>query len=138
MSRLRFRILTPARPVVDQEVDTCSVTAAGGELGILPGHAALLAALRPGPASYTDAGSTRWFAVSQGFVEVNDDVVTVLVRAAEAAEDIDVERARKRLAEREEEVRRQVLTDAEMQLAERSIAKQVVRIQLASREGSIP
>lgn len=67
-----------------------------GELGILPGHTPLLAALEPGwivRIEPTDGEEMR-VAVHGGFLSVGKDGVSVLAEMAEMAQDIDTARAR--------------------------------------------
>jgi F-type H+-transporting ATPase subunit epsilon len=125
--KLTFRILTPSRQVLDRQVDAAHVMAAEGEVGILPGHAPLLASMRPGVAYYQDGEETHFFALSDGFLEVSDDVVTALVTVAEPADEIDLERAEERRRQREAELREQDLKDFQMRSAEVSLEKQVAR-----------
>ena len=54
----------------------------GGAVGILPRHATMVAALDP------------YLFVDGGFLEVKDNVVTILSVAAETAESIDVDKAK--------------------------------------------
>jgi F-type H+-transporting ATPase subunit epsilon len=80
------------------------VPAANGYLGILPGHAPLLAELGTGFLNY-EAGGKRWYlAVHCGYLEILADRVRVLATAAECAEEIDVERARVAMKRAQEEV----------------------------------
>jgi F-type H+-transporting ATPase subunit epsilon len=67
-----------------------------GELGILPGHAALLGALAEGftVTVQEEGGGEVVAAVHGGFLSVTPDVVTVLAEVAELAGDIDPVRAR--------------------------------------------
>lgn len=95
---LKLEIVTPEKRVLDAEVDSVNVPTASGEAGILPNHAPLISALKPGVLSYTTKGSTEKLAISGGFVEVNSDKVAVLADTAESGADIDVDAAR---AERE-------------------------------------
>jgi len=73
------------------------VPGALGELGILPGHAPLLARLRPGAVrvirNFPETIEMIW--VSGGFVEVQPHHVTVLADTAARAEDMDAEAARR-------------------------------------------
>ena len=131
MSKLTLRILLPSREAVSRHVDSVNLTATEGEVGILPGHAALLATLRPGPALIRDGASVEHWAIGDGFLEVRDDVVTALVQTAESRESIDVARAQKRKAEREAELKRQGLSEFEMKRAELSLAKQLARLKVA-------
>ena len=91
---LKLEIVTPEKRVLDAEVDSVTVPTASGEAGILPHHAPLVSALKPGILAYSVKGSTDRIAVSSGFVEVNNDKVAVLVDTAETADEIDASAAR--------------------------------------------
>ena len=127
--KLIFRILTPGREVLHREVDSANLMAENGEVGILPGHAPFLARMRPGVAHYAVGEETHYFALSDGYLEVGDDMVTALVAVAEPADEIDLERAEERLRRREEELKAQDLKDFQMRSAEVSIEKQIARAQ---------
>jgi len=92
--RLRLKVVTPVRVVVDTEVDEATLPGVVGALGILPGHAPLLTALGIGELSYRVATRDHYLAVQRGFAEVAGDVVTVLADVAELPSEIDVEAAR--------------------------------------------
>ena len=91
---LKLEIVTPEKRVFDAEVDSVTVPTASGEAGILPNHAPLISAVKPGILSYAIKGVTDKLAVSGGFVEVNSQKVSVLVDSAETADEIDVDAAR--------------------------------------------
>ena len=91
---LQLEVATPERLLVNEQVAEVQLPARDGYVGLLPGHAPLLAQLSRGFMHYT-AGSRTWYlAVHGGFMEVHDNHVRVLADAAEPAEEIDVERAR--------------------------------------------
>lgn len=96
---LKLEIVTPEKRVVDETVDSVTVPTLSGEAGILPNHAPLISALKPGILSFSNKGTTEKLAVARGFVEVSSDTVSVLTDLAENAAEIDVEAAR---IEREE------------------------------------
>ena len=106
---LTLQIITPERIVFEeQNVDSLTVPGAEGELTILPQHAALMTALRPGPVVFRRGGEEVDLALSGGFMEVRDDKVIVLADTAERSEEIDAaraeearERAREQLAHRD-------------------------------------
>ena len=91
---LRLEIVTPERRILDTEVDSVTVPTASGEVGILPSHASLVSAIKPGILVYTIKGTTDKLAVSGGFLEVNANKVAVLADTAETAEEIDIDAAR--------------------------------------------
>ena len=101
---LSLKIITPERIVFEEDgVDSVTLPGADGELTVLPRHAALMTALRPGPVVFRRAGVEVDLALSGGFLEVRDDKLTVLANTAERSEEIDVaraEEARRRAQER--------------------------------------
>ena len=86
---LKLEIVTPEKRVVDAEVDSVTVPTASGEAGILPNHAPLISALKPGILTYSVKGSSEKLVVSGGFIEVSAEKVAVLADSAETADDID-------------------------------------------------
>ncbi len=91
---LKLEIVTPEKRVIDETVDSVTVPTLTGEAGILPNHAPLISALKPGILSFTNKGTTERLAVAGGFVEVSADTVSVMTDTAESSDDINVETAR--------------------------------------------
>lgn len=101
---LKLEIVTPERKVIDAEVDSVTVPTLSGEAGIMPQHAPLISALKPGIVTVTTKGQAERLAVGTGFVEVSNNRVSVLTDVAETADEIDAERARSDKAEIEKEL----------------------------------
>ena len=99
-----LEVATPERLLVQEQVDEVQIPAKNGYLGVLPGHAPLLAELSTGFLWYLSGGRRRYLAIHGGFLEVLPDKVRVLADAAERAEEIDVERARKALQRAQEQL----------------------------------
>ena len=130
---LHLEIVTPEKRVLDAEVDSVTVPTVTGEAGILPNHAPLISALKPGVLAYTTKGSTDKLAVSGGFVEVNHDKVSVLVDTAEAADEIDVEAAKSSREEAEKTIAATGLTQSDTAASQRDALEHAqTRIQLAA------
>lgn len=91
---LKLEIVTPENKVLDAEVDSVSIPTASGEIAVLPSHAPLVSALRPGVVSYAGKGMSGKLAVAAGFVEVSNDRVALLVDNAATAADIDLDSIR--------------------------------------------
>ena len=83
--RFRLRVYTPERELVDDDVREVTAPAAWGEIGVLPDHAALVTTLEPGVLSYRQNGKVARLAVGSGFIEVRDNVMTVLADSGEPA-----------------------------------------------------
>ena len=91
---LRLSIVTPEKTFMDEDVISLVVPGTEGYLGILSNHAPLITALKPGRIEYRDAeDKIRFLAVSGGFLEVSDNIATLLANTIEAADAIDIERA---------------------------------------------
>ncbi len=101
---LKLEIVTPERKVIDAEVESVTVPTMSGEAGILPNHAPLISALKPGILSFTSKGSAERLAVAGGFVEVSSDRVSVLTDIAERPDEIDIESARSDRSDAEKEL----------------------------------
>jgi len=83
---LDVHLVTPEREVWAGEADFVTARAVDGDLGVLPGHAPLLAALAVGPV-FIDAGGSRIaVVVDGGFLHVahQDDVTRVDILAEHA------------------------------------------------------
>ena len=95
MKTIKVNIVTPDGPVVETEANIIIAATETGEIGILPGHIAMVAPLQIGGLRLQKEDSTEHIAVHGGFIEVRPDVVTVLAQSAELASSIDIDRANK-------------------------------------------
>ena len=127
---LHLSVVTPSALVADQDVSYVGAQGLEGDFGVLPGHAALLAALRVGHVFYKDGNDTRYIFVSGGFAEVSNDKVIILAETATRAEDIDTERAAKAKARAEERLRSKN-RDIDQVRAEASLQRAVNRLSTA-------
>ena len=91
--KIHLEIVTPEKQLFSGPVDSVTVPSNVGYLGILPGHAPLLAELGIGEVSFKAGDRTDFLFCSWGFVEVLPDRVVLLAQTAELASDIDVKRA---------------------------------------------
>ena len=88
-----LEVATPERLIVQELVTEAQIPARDGYIGVLPGHAPLLAELQTGVLSYVVGGRQHYLAIHGGFVEVLPELVRVLADLGERAEEIDVQRA---------------------------------------------
>lgn len=99
MSQVTCVVVTPEATVLQESADFVAAPLGDGELGVAPGRTPLIGRLGFGELRLRSATGTRRFYIDGGFVQVADDTVTVLTNRAIPAERIDVEAARKQLAE---------------------------------------
>lgn len=90
MSLMQLDIVSAQAAIFSGQVKLLIATGQGGELGIYPGHTALLTALKPGQIrAVLQDDSEEVFYMSGGMLEVQPDCVTVLADTAQRAADLD-------------------------------------------------
>lgn len=124
---IHFQIVTAGGTVCDTDASYVGVPLTDGDAGLLPGHAAMLGALRQGVVNWTVDGEKHYAAVSGGVLSVAGSELIILARSAELAESIDIaraqaaeERAKQRLAAKSE--------DIDLRRAELSLQRALARI----------
>ena len=90
---LALEIVTPEQRVLTVQADEVRLPGAEGGFGVRPGHTPLVAALAAGELTYLSDGAPHVYAVGEGFAEVSNDHVRVLVEEALRADQIDPARA---------------------------------------------
>ena len=95
MATILLEVATPDKgEVYKKDINMLIVRSICGELGILPKHARLLTELIPHAMRIKESGGEVKLFVSGGFMEITPEKITILADAAEAPDDIDVERAK--------------------------------------------
>lgn len=88
--------------LVSDDVDMVSLPGIEGQMGILPGHAALLSLLDVGEIVLHKGTEKQYIAVHGGVVEVRPNKVTILANTAESSNEIDEQRAAAALSRAQE------------------------------------
>lgn len=105
---IEFELVSPERLLKSEPVEMVVVPGTEGDIGVLPGHSLLIAAVRPGVIDIHEGGSVKEsIFVAGGFAEVSPERCTVLAEEAVPVADIDRAQAEKRL-----EDAKQALTEA--------------------------
>lgn len=108
------------------------IPAMDGEMGILAGHVPEVVAIQAGELRYTIDGNTTILAVGDGFMEISDTGVNVMVDFAERADEIDMIRAQA-AADRARE-RIQAHKDAQtVAHAEAALARAIARLRVGGQ-----
>lgn len=127
-------IVTPERTVLSETVSSVQIPAVSGSLGILAGHAPLLAELGVGECIVKlPTGADETLVVSGGFVEVSREKVTVLADTAEFANEIDADRAEQSLARVREMLNAATLSTADRDEANLAARRAQARLRVAGR-----
>lgn len=132
--KIKLRVVTPSRVLVDEDVDEVAAPGALGEFGVLPNHTAFFSLLEIGELAFKQGSARRRLALSGGYAEVLDNTMTVLTQTAEFAEEIDAERARRAKEKSEERLKGLHRDDKEFPAAEAALHRAETRLDIASRE----
>lgn len=103
MATLQFELVSPEKLLVSRPVEMATIPAAEGEMGVLPGHAPMIVALRGGVISVRENGQvTDRLFVNGGFAEVTPERCTVLADEATPLAQLSRATAESRIREAEE------------------------------------
>ena len=130
--KLTVEIVTPERLVLAEQTDEVVLPTVEGYMGVLPGHAPLLAQLDVGEVSYRVGNKRHYLAVSGGFAEVLRESVSILATTCERAEEIDLERAQKSRQRADENLSLDK-SEQEFHRAEARMRRALCRIQVHER-----
>lgn len=99
-SPLKVTVVSADREVWAGEADQVIARTSEGDIGILPNHSPLLAALAPSGVEVFETGGDRHVvAVDGGFISVDNGRVAILSEFARLARDLSLADAEKELAE---------------------------------------
>jgi len=97
VANLQCIVVTPEATVRDEPADFVAVPLYDGELGVAPGHSPMIGRLGYGELRMMQDGQATRYYVDGGFVQVADNVVSILTPRAIAADDLDAAVAREDL-----------------------------------------
>lgn len=100
--RLYIEIISPDRTFFSGEADMLVYNTTDGERGIMKGHAPMVTPVMPGDIRIKDGVDTMTAAVSEGFLEVTEELTIMIVDTAEWPHEIDIRRAERAAARAEE------------------------------------
>ncbi|PKD44155.1 ATP synthase F1 subunit epsilon [Rhodohalobacter barkolensis] len=122
------QILTPEGSLFDGDVEGVQVPGKSGNFLMLFNHAPIVSSLGVGRVIIKKPDNSETvYAVSGGFVEMNDNKMTMLAEKAEEASEIDVEEARKLRADAKERLK-DVKNDREKAEKDLAIAENKLKI----------
>lgn len=133
--KIELRLVTPSGLILEKEVDAFYGVGLEGEFGVLPNHANYLVKLTTSTSWLELNGQKEFFFISGGYAKVEANHVLVMAEAAERAEDINLERAKRALA-RAEEREKQSGQDPSIDVArcEAALKRAITRMNTASKK----
>ncbi|MCU0671466.1 MAG: ATP synthase F1 subunit epsilon [Myxococcota bacterium] len=103
---LTLEVTTPRGLALRTEADYVQAPSVQGELGVLPNHLPVLAAIQCGLLKYKSGGKVQVAAVGPGFLEAEPDRVVVLSDLFATPEKVDVDATKQELANANEALKK--------------------------------
>jgi F-type H+-transporting ATPase subunit epsilon len=112
---ISFKIVTPERTMLNEEIYQITLPIEGGKVTLLPNHIPYIGAVQAGEILIRREmnGAETSLATSGGFVEFHDNTLVVLADTAERADEIDLARAEEARRKAEEIMKEKVHADEE-------------------------
>lgn len=132
LHRLHLDIISQEEQLLNEDVDMVLVPSNMGQIGILPGHISLFASLDEGELIIITSSNHDVFAVTGGFIDVNQDKVTILANSAVRAKNINVKKVEEALIKAQETMENK-LSDRDYKIAEADLRKAVLELRVAKK-----
>ena len=131
MNKLKLKVITPQKILLEEEVDAVYSTAVDGEFGVLPGHVPYMTPLAIGISKFEKNGKSEYLSTIGGVFQVKDNEVLILTDCAEFGKNIDLPRA---IAAKERaEARLNMEANIDVDRARIALLRALARIQAASK-----
>jgi len=132
LHRLHLDIISQEKQLLSQDVDMVLVPSNMGQVGILPGHISLFASLEEGELIIITGSTHDVFAVTGGFLDVNQDQVTILANSAIRAKDINIKKVEEAKIKAQKTMKNQ-LSDRDYKIAEADLRKAILELKVAKK-----
>lgn len=135
MNKLNFKLVTPEKTVLTQELVSLTCPTTMGYITILPNHIPMVATLTPGElVAKNQNGEESYIVVTGGFAQVNaNSEVIILADSAEHHFEIDEQRAEAARAKAQKEISERKMSDEEFAKVSAALERSLARINTIKR-----
>lgn len=132
MATFKIKVVTYEEKVLEQEAEFVLVRTTEGDMGILPNHSPFIAGLSTGEMNIRLNGKEEKYFVSEGLLEISNNVVTIIATEAIPADQLDVERAKKEVEELKAKLAK-MQEDKDILLTQKNLHKALMKVQVAEK-----
>jgi F-type H+-transporting ATPase subunit epsilon len=130
MEKLKLLIIQPQKVLLETEFDDIIIPGKDGDFGVFYGHTPFISVIRPGILEIYNDKTVNKYAIHDGYVTVENNLVTILCEIIERAENIDKNRAEAAKKRAEDRIKsNQAETD--FRRAEMALKKALARIAIS-------
>ena len=127
-----FEIVTPEKTVFKDDINELIVPTITGELTILPNHVSLMTQIDPGELTIKKDNKEYFLAVTGGFLQINNNIVSILADYAVRSEEIEIAKAQEAQI-RAEKAMQEKASDRDFALAEAQFKRAILELKVAHR-----
>lgn len=130
MAAIQVIVVTPESTALETSAEFVALPLYDGEIGIGHNHSPMIGRLGYGEMRITVKGGIEHYYVDGGFVQVADNIVSVLTSRAIPASLVKKDAAQKQL---EEALKKPIITEEQLQVRDRLIAQARAQLHVASK-----
>lgn len=132
---MNLKILTPERITFEGDIDELIVPTVTGEIAVLPHHIDLLTQVSEGELTIKMKGKQEHIAVTGGFLQINNDTLTLLADYAIHSEKINAQKALDAQKRAEEILKKKSehTTEQDLALAQAEMRRAILELKVARR-----
>lgn len=129
---LLLEILTPEKTIFKDEIIELVAPTVNGEITILPNHINLLTQIVPGELIIKENTSTFSIAITGGFLEINNNKISILADYAIRAQDIEIARVQE-AKKRAEKAMTEKTSEKDFKIAQGELIKSLLELKVANK-----
>jgi F-type H+-transporting ATPase subunit epsilon len=134
--KIQFKIVTPEKVVFSEEVTKLILPTSVGQITILPNHESLIGIIKPGEICL-ERGNRKeklFLVTTEGFLEVDKNVVRIFSDAAERIDEMDEKAILKAKKEAEEALKnKKYMSQVAFVEAEARLKKELVKLRVLKK-----
>jgi len=132
MATFKLEVITPQKKVLEQDAEFVMMRTTEGDMGILAGHAPIVAELAIGEMKIKNSGEEVVYFVSGGFLDVSSERTLILADEAMDVRDIDVERSKKE-ADLAKQKLGKLKEDRDIAMTQKALQEALTKVRLAEQ-----
>lgn len=130
---LKLEIITPEEVAYRDDVELVLIPAELGDMGVYPMHVPLMTRILPGELIVTKSGENTHLAIGEGFAEITQTNVRILVDMAIEERHIDEEAAERAVERAQQAIREGLLANQEVAAAQIALMKSTAQLKVRRR-----
>ena len=131
---VRLEVIEPSGIFYEGQVAMVEYNTTEGEVGVYPDHIPMTQIIAPGVLRITEQDGQKEAALHSGFVEITQDLVTIMAESVEWPDEIDQKRAEEAKIRAERRLSTEHEGGVDIQRAELALKKALIRLQLSERK----